>query len=214
MLQAVRIGFLGKLGLNPHTTKSQQLFCFIFSQTGVLTGWRYDQQGHFLTMFTHELRDPILNVTFRRTCQSFVATELNNLAKAAVAGDETALDTLMSTNWRPRTAARNLAHTGVKDNQCFYIACESGKMYYVNQSGSCTDVLRSEASPIIQVLWHPKREAIVTLMEDMTVAHFMVESTGILTELDRVKLSGRVPGQNGYISWAGVSIAIITGNKW
>lgn len=176
---------------------------------GVLTGWRYDQQGHFLTMFTHELRDPVLHVTFRRSVQSFVATELNNLARAAVAGDETALDTL--TNWRPRTGARNLTHAGVKDNHCFYIGCQSGTMYYLNQSGSCTEVLRSESSPIIQVLWHPKREAIVTLMEDMTVAHFMVESTGTLTELDRVKLSGRVPGQNGSISWAGVSIAIITG---
>lgn len=48
-------------------------------------------------------------------------------------------------------------------------------------------------------------------MEDLTVGHFMVESTGILTELDKVKLSGRVPGHNGAISWAGNSLAIITG---
>lgn len=176
---------------------------------GILTGWRCDQQGHFLTMFTHELRDPVLHVTFRQTVQNFVTTELNNLAKAAVAGDEAALDTL--TNWRPRTAARNLTHAGVKDNHCFYVGCQAGTMYYINQSGSCTEVLRSESSPVIQVLWHPKREALVVLMEDMTVAHFMVESSGNLTELDRVKLSGRVPGQNGAIAWAGVSVAIITG---
>lgn len=49
------------------------------------------------------------------------------------------------------------------------------------------------------------------LLQDMTVSHFLVESTGELTELDKVKLSGRVPGQNGAISWASNSAAIITG---
>lgn len=55
------------------------------------------------------------------------------------------------------------------------------------------------------------RDALVVLMEDMTVAHFMVESSGHLTELDRVKLSGRISGQSGAISWASNSLAIITG---
>lgn len=45
----------------------------------------------------------------------------------------------------------------------------------------------------------------------MTVGHFMVESTGTLSELDRVKLSGRVPGHSGIITWAGNSLAILTG---
>lgn len=48
-------------------------------------------------------------------------------------------------------------------------------------------------------------------MEDMTVGHYLVEPSGALTELDKVKLSGRVPGQSGAISWAGDSLAIITG---
>lgn len=48
-------------------------------------------------------------------------------------------------------------------------------------------------------------------MDDMTVAHFLVESSGMLTELDRVKLSGRISGQSGAISWAANSLAIITG---
>ena len=56
------------------------------------------------------------------------------------------------------------------------------------------------------------REAIVTLMEDLTVGHFLVESNGALTELDKVKLSGRVPGHNGAMSWAGHALAIITGD--
>lgn len=126
-------------------------------QSGILIGWRCDHQGQFLTMFTHDLRDTILNVTFRRTVTSVVTMELNNLAKAAVAGDEAALDTL--TNWRPRTAARNMSHAGVKDNHCFYVGTQGGLIYYLNQSGTCTEVLRAENTAFIQVLWHPKRYA-------------------------------------------------------
>ncbi len=159
-------------------------------------------------MFSHDLRDPLLHITFRRTVESTSSSELINLAKLAVAGDQIALDTL--TTWRPKTAARNLSHN-VKDNQCFYVGSQSGILFYINQSGTCTEVLRSD-SPIIQILFHPKREAIVTLMEDMTIAHYLIESSGELTELDRVKLSSRITGYDGSISWAGNALAIITGD--
>lgn len=142
-------------------------------------------------MFSHDLRDPLLHITFRRTVENTSNAELINLAKLAVAGDQIALDTL--TTWRPKTAARNLSHAGIKDNQCFYVGSQSGILFYINQSGTCVEVLRTD-SPIIQILFHPKREAIVTLMEDMTIAHYLVESSGILTELDRVKLSSRISG--------------------
>lgn len=144
---------------------------------GTLTGWRCDQQGQFLTMFSHDLRDPLLHITFRKTVENSTNTELTNLAKLAVAGDEVALDTL--TNWRPKTAARNLSHSMVKDNHCFYVGSQSGILFSINQAGTCTEILRSDSSPIIQILWHPKRDAIVTLMEDMTVGHYLVESTGL-----------------------------------
>ncbi|XP_049310514.1 intraflagellar transport protein 140 homolog [Bactrocera dorsalis] len=177
---------------------------------GLLTGWRCDGQYQFLTMFSHDLRDVLLHITFRRTIESEVREEIVNLAKAAVAGDDAALDTL--TNWRPRTAARSMIHAGVKDNHCFYVGTQNGVMYYINQGGACTEVLKNNTVPIMQMLWHPKKDAVICLMEDMTIALYLVESTGILTELDRVKLSGNISGKGGAISWAGNSLAIITGD--
>lgn len=160
-------------------------------------------------MFSHDLRDPLLHITFRRTVENSTNTELMNLAKLAVAGDQVALDQL--TSWRPKTAARNLSHAGIKDNHCFYIGSQSGILFYINQSGTCTEILRTE-SPITNILFHPKREAIVTMMEDMTISHYLVENSGNLTELDRVKLSSRISGYDGNISWAGNALAIITGD--
>ncbi|XP_067639118.1 intraflagellar transport protein 140 homolog isoform X2 [Eurosta solidaginis] len=177
---------------------------------GLLTGWRCDGQYQFLTMFSHDLRDVLLHITFRRTIESEVREEMVNLAKAAVAGDDAALDTL--TNWRPRTAARSMTHAGVKDNHCFYVGTQNGLMYYINQGGTCMEVLKNNSVPVMQMLWHPKKDAVICLMEDMTIALYLVESTGILTELDRVKLSGHLSGKGGAISWSGNSLAIITGD--
>lgn len=178
---------------------------------GILIGWRCDSNSQMLTMFTHDLKEHLLHITFRKTVASPVSAELSNLARAAVGGDESALDTL--TNWRPKTAARNLAHSGVKDNHCFFAGTQSGILYYINQSGTCTEVFKSDNSPITQILWHEKREAIVALMEDMSLVHFSVSADGTLSDLDRVKLSGRIPGHTGQISWAATDVlAIIIGD--
>lgn len=122
---------------------------------GLLTGWRCDGQYQFLTMFSHDLRDVLSHITFRRTICSELREEMVNLAKAAVAGDEMALDTL--TNWRPRTAVRTATHADIKDNYCFFVCTQVGHMYYINQGGTCTEVLNNNSIPISQMLWHPKK---------------------------------------------------------
>lgn len=122
---------------------------------GLVTGWRCDGQYQFLTMFSHDLREVLLLLCFRRTVESELREEMANLAKAAVAGDENALDTL--TNWRPRTAARS--HSGVRDNHCFYACTQGGVVYYINQGGTCTEIMKSglQQPAIVQMLWHPKK---------------------------------------------------------
>lgn len=123
---------------------------------GLVTGWRCDGQYQFLTMFSHDLREVLLLICFRLTVESDVREEMANLAKAAVAGDENALDTL--TNWRPRTAARSMTHSGVRDNHCFYACTQGGVVYYINQGGACVEVMKcGSLPPIVQMLWHPRK---------------------------------------------------------
>lgn len=133
------------------------------------------------------------------------------VANGFTAENESPFDTM--TNWRPKTTAHRTGRGGTaKDNYCFYVGCQSGTIYYFNPAGTCSDVLRSGHVPIVQLLWHPKREVIVMLFEDMTVGYYMVESSGGLTELERVKVSGRIPGQSGAITFAGNALVIITGD--
>lgn len=47
------------------------------------------------------------------------------LAKAAVNGDEAALD--IFSDWRPRTTARQFRLHDGNDNQCFFVGTQSGE---------------------------------------------------------------------------------------
>jgi len=54
---------------------------------------------------------------------------ISGLAKAAVAGDERALD--LFSGWRPRTAGQRFSvHTSQGDNLCFYIGAITGETCY------------------------------------------------------------------------------------
>lgn len=65
-------------------------------------------------------------------------------------------------------------------------------------------------------MYHSTRDILVIMMEGLTVATFTVDSQGQLTEMAKVKLSGRMPSMrssNGQgLLWAGTNcLAILTG---
>lgn len=167
-----------------------------------------------MTSFHHDLKESITHITFRKTIKNFPDYDIESLAKAAVNGDENALD--MFSNWRPKTTARKFRIQDGADNQCFFVGTQSGSIYYINQSGACTEVLSTQGTPLNYILYHPVKDALVVMMEDSTVGHFGVDSQGVLTELTRVKLSGRSQANRGCqgMVWAGnSSLAILSGNS-
>lgn len=71
------------------------------------------------------------------------------------------------------------------------------------------------ASTFIAHFFFHYRDAVICLMENLTVALFLVETTGILTELDRVKLIGKSTiSITGMICWVSCSVAIIIGKLY
>ena len=83
---------------------------------------------------------------------------MSSLARAAVAGDERALDLFSS--WRPKTGRRGVhqvlyctvlycqlyctvLHQGqARENLNFFLGSMSGVIYYLNENGSCMEVPR------------------------------------------------------------------------
>ncbi|XP_030750473.1 intraflagellar transport protein 140 homolog isoform X2 [Sitophilus oryzae] len=165
-------------------------------------------------VFHLDLKESITHLTFRLTVKSHMDYDVEGLAKAAVDGDERALDLFSS--WRPKTTARKFRIQDGSDNLSFFIATQVGSVYYVNASGSCSEVLNTEGTSLSYVVYHPTKDAIVVMMEGLTVGYFSVDKQGHLVEMAKVKLSGRVQsrtvGSQG-LAWAGnSSLAILTGD--
>lgn len=168
-----------------------------------------------MTVFHHDLKESITHLTFRLTIKSHMDYDIGGLAKAAVNGDEHALD--MFSNWRPKTTARRLKVVDGTDNYCFFVGTQSGSIYYINEAGVCVEVLNTEGVPLSYILHHPTKGALVVMMEGLMIGYFTMDSHGQLTEVTKVKLSGRGQALRGVGSQSLVWInndclAILTGN--
>ena len=86
-------------------------------------------------LFHHELKDQLTGLSF---CPSSSEASLNltGLARAAVAGDEKALDLFSS--WRPNMERLQAA----SENLNAYAGSANGIIYYLNENGSCMEVLQ------------------------------------------------------------------------
>ncbi|KAB0793767.1 hypothetical protein PPYR_13387 [Photinus pyralis] len=183
--------------------------------TGSLVGWKVDSKNQMMTVFHHELKESITHLTFRLTVRNHGDYDIEGLAKAAVNGDEQALDIFSS--WRPKTTARKFKVQDSADNNCFFVGTQQGSVYYINDGGVCREVLNTDAVPLNYILHHPINNTLIIMMEGLTIGHFAIDSQGQLSELMKVKLSGRGQALRGVsnqgLVWAtNTCLAVLTGD--
>ncbi|XP_049802425.1 intraflagellar transport protein 140 homolog [Schistocerca nitens] len=170
---------------------------------GALLGWKMDSRGQLLSVFHVEMREPLGHVTFRRPAPG---VDITGLAKAAVAGDEHALDLLSS--WRPRTAGARTSIQGAQpESLCFYIGSFSGKIFHCNEEGICMEVLSTDGSQLRRVLHHEHLPQLAVLTDVPSLGHFSCEPSGQLSEIVKVKLVGRP--QDACAEWAGPGLVAV-----
>lgn len=97
-------------------------------QTGTIIGWKVDSKGESNITFQLDLKETIVHLVFRLTVKSQHDYDVEGLAKAAVNGDEHALD--MFSNWRPKTTARKFRVQDGTDNMNFFVGTYSGKKLF------------------------------------------------------------------------------------
>ncbi|XP_047485121.1 intraflagellar transport protein 140 homolog [Penaeus chinensis] len=179
--------------------------------SGSLVGWRVDTSGNLQTVFTHELKDPLAQIVFRVTVATQLPSlDINGLARAAVSGDERALDIFSS--WRPRTGHKRLGlGSNAKENLNFFLGSSTGVLYHVSDSGNCVEVLQADGG-IKRLLHHESRNLLVVITEGMVLGQFSVAIDGAVTEINKVKLSGRT--NDIQVTWAGTGLlAVSTGDN-
>ncbi|XP_011889566.1 PREDICTED: intraflagellar transport protein 140 homolog isoform X3 [Cercocebus atys] len=152
---------------------------------GVLLLWRLDQRGRVqgTPLLKHEYGKPLTHCIFRLPPPG---EDLVQLAKAAVSGDEKALDMF---NWK-KSSSGSLLKMGSQEGLSFFVSLMDGTVHYVDEKGKTTQVVSADSA--IQMLFYmEKREALVVVTENLRLSLYTVPPEGEAEEVMKVKLSGK-----------------------
>ncbi|CAH6786630.1 Ift140 [Phodopus roborovskii] len=176
----------------PHTTDiailswSTSGSCLVSGdKLGVLLLWRLDQRGRVqgTPLLKHEYGKPLTHCIFRLPPPG---EDLVQLAKAAVSGDEKALDMF---NWR-KSSFGSFLKTGSQEGLSFFVSLMDGTVHYVDEKGKTAQVASTDSS--IQMLFYiEKREALVVVTQNLLLSLYVVTPEGEAEEVMKVKLSGK-----------------------
>ncbi|XP_048482914.1 intraflagellar transport protein 140 homolog [Plutella xylostella] len=174
---------------------------------GSMSGWQ-SASGAPLTSFHHQLNDVITNLVFCAPRPSGEAS-IRGLARAAVAGDENALDALAA--WRPRTTAR-MREGSLPDSHSCYASQDNGAILYIDHTGSCSEVLNAPGNIIFMgiisniyllVAWESGGA--------LSLTRFMTANDGSLTTDTHVRMAAR-NGQSVVLA-GNFYVAVIAGDN-
>ncbi|EPY88922.1 hypothetical protein CB1_000144016 [Camelus ferus] len=165
---------------------------------GVLFSWRLDQRGRVqgAPLLKHEYGKHLTHCIFRLPPPG---QDLVQLAKAAVSGDEKALDMF---NWR-KSGFGSFLKMRSQDGLSFFVSLTDGTVHYVDEKGKTAQVASTDSS--VQMLFYmEKGEALAAVTESLLLCLYMVTPDGKAEEMMKVKLSGKTG------RW--VDIALIEGS--
>ncbi|KAF6215141.1 hypothetical protein GE061_009892 [Apolygus lucorum] len=161
--------------------------------------WRLDARGQLVSLFYVKPASGQPVALAMRLAKA--GLDIAGLARKAVAGDERALD--MFSAWRPKTAGRKTAVQ--TDSTSFYMATNSGCVYYVNEGGTMKEVLRGKG--VVQdLLYHDKEDYLLVVVEGLNLSYYSVDPTGNLQEVTTVKLSSSPTLTGCSVVWAGPGV--------
>uniref|UniRef100_A0A671RDX2 Intraflagellar transport protein 140 homolog n=1 Tax=Sinocyclocheilus anshuiensis TaxID=1608454 RepID=A0A671RDX2_9TELE len=162
-------------------------------QAGVMAVWRVDARGKLQgsPLIKHDYSNPLTCCIFRPPPP---AEDVAMLARAAVSGDESALDMF---NWKKSN--KGGFALGSQEGLAFYISTADGSVYSVDEQVRSVPLLSVESA--VQKMWYSKRRAVLAVVTDsLLLSHFSLGPEGIAQEISKVKLSGR-GGQHADIVW-------------
>ncbi|XP_015992112.2 intraflagellar transport protein 140 homolog [Rousettus aegyptiacus] len=152
---------------------------------GVLLLWRLDQRGRVqgTPLLKHDYGKHLTHCIFRLPPPG---EDLVQLAKAAVSGDEKALDMF---NWR-KSSFGSFLKMGSQEGLSFFVSLMDGTVHYVDEKGK-TSMAASTDSSIQMLFYIEKREALVVVTENLLLSLYLVTPEGEVEEMMKVKLSGK-----------------------
>ncbi|NWI54569.1 IF140 protein, partial [Calyptomena viridis] len=151
---------------------------------GVLFLWRVDHRGRVQgpALVKQEFGNCLGHCVFRTPPPG---EDLLQLAKAAVSGDEKALDMF---NWGKAGTGSPLK-MAVQEG-LFFITLADGSVHYVNEKGKTRQVLSTD-SLVRKLLLLEERDVLLVITENLQLSLHALTPEGEAEELMKVKLSGK-----------------------
>nr|XP_014351262.1 PREDICTED: intraflagellar transport protein 140 homolog [Latimeria chalumnae] len=153
---------------------------------GALLVFRMDQRGRgqgpplirqeYGKHFTHCIFQPVPP-----------GEDLAQLAKAAVSGDEKALDMF---NWKKAGKGAPLK-VGPQDGLSFFIAATDGTVHHVDEKGRSSQVLSVDGA-VQKLMYMEEKGVLVVITETLMLSQYSIGFEGTAQELMKVKLSGKM----------------------
>ncbi|XP_044159279.1 intraflagellar transport protein 140 homolog isoform X3 [Bufo gargarizans] len=145
---------------------------------GSLVMWRLDQRGRVqgAPLLKLEYRKPLTHCLFKPAAPE---EDMAKLAKAAVSGDEKALDMF---NWKMKAATQQ--------EFSFFVSTADGSIHWVNEQAKTSQIIAMD-SPARRLLFLEKKSVLVVVTENFLLSQFFLGPEGDAEELSKVKLTGR-----------------------
>ncbi|XP_054848420.1 intraflagellar transport protein 140 homolog [Eublepharis macularius] len=153
---------------------------------GGLVLWKVDQRGRVQSpsLLQHQYGNHLSCCVFRPPPPG---EDLVQLAKAAVSGDEKALDMF---NWRKSGMGMPLK-MGPQEGLSFFIGMSDGAVHYVNDRGKASHTLTAESS-VQKLLLMEKKDVLVIITDTLLLSLHKITSEGEAEEIMKVKLTGKI----------------------
>ncbi|XP_068100486.1 intraflagellar transport protein 140 homolog isoform X2 [Hyperolius riggenbachi] len=147
--------------------------------SGVLMMWRLDQRGRVqgAPLLKLEYHKPLIHCLFKPIAPE---EDMSQLAKAAVSGDEKALDKF---NWKMKT--------GTQREFSFFLSTGDGSVHWVDEQGKSNQIIGMD-SPTRRLFFIEKKSILVVISENLLLSQFFITPEGEAEELSKVKLTGRI----------------------
>ncbi|GFS01827.1 intraflagellar transport protein 140 homolog [Elysia marginata] len=178
--------------------------------SGVIIGWKSDSKGRLgQDPYQHHIQEPVTKIISKPAPPPDPGMDISSLARAAVSGDESALDMF---NWK-RGGKNKIASSpfGPQESLSFFVGGASGGVYFMSESGRCIQCF-SVDTPIKELLFYEEKNVLVTITENLMLTQHAVFGEGDTKEILKVKMSGR--SDKPMFIWAGKGVlATATGES-
>ncbi|KAG2455575.1 IF140 protein, partial [Polypterus senegalus] len=149
---------------------------------GVLVVWKVDSRGRIqeAPVVKHDYKMHLTHCVIRPVLPG---EDLVKLARAAVSGDENALDMF---NWK-KTSKGGQNKTALQDALTVFVSSDDGSVHSLDEKGKSSAVVKSD-SPIQKLLYLEGREVLVLITRTLLLSQYSVGPGGETQELMKVGL--------------------------